>query len=247
MQISREQRFSRGEPEVSIVIPVYNEEAIIEEATNGLKSALEKEGIDFEIFLCENGSTDRTREIAEKIGRKYGRIHLISIDEPNYGKAMKAGFISSKGRYIFNFDIDYYSIDFLKTALKKLDNYDIVIGSKLAKGTVDNRPPLRKLITRGFSLILKFLFLLKITETHGIKGFRREKIDKLLNQTLSEKDLFDTELLIRAERNGLRITDEPVTLEERRTARSNILRRIPRTIWGLLCLRLRLWKEAFVK
>lgn len=236
---------AQGEPEVSIVIPIYNEEVILEGRAEDLLSSLESEKIDFEMLLCENGSTDKTREIAQQLEQKYSRVHLITLDRPNYGKAMKAGFVSSKGKYVFNFDIDYYNVDFLRRALDSLEDYDIVIGSKVARGSIDVRSPLRKLITRGFNLILKLLFGLKANDTHGIKGFTRNRISKVVEQTMSGKDLFDTELIIRAERKNLRIAELPVVIEEKRSARSNILKRIPRTMVGVLSLRLKLWKEMF--
>ena len=76
----------------SIVIPIYNEEEILEESTNAIFSLCKRMGIDFEIIFSENGSTDNTKKIADKLVNKYSEIKIISNPEPNYGNALKAGF-----------------------------------------------------------------------------------------------------------------------------------------------------------
>jgi len=235
------------QPKISIIIPVYNEESFLVPAASELYENLQETGIAFELILCENGSTDRTMEVAEGLANERDHIKVLSSDAPDYGRAMRAGVLASNAPYVFVFDIDYHSTSFLKKALALLEDYDIVIGSKLAPGTSDNRSLLRKIITRGFSFSLKTLFNVKVKETHGIKAFRREAIEPVLKRTLMAKDLFDTELVIRAERGGLGIKEIPVTVEEKRPTRSSVLKRIPRTIIGLLMLRYLLWKERFSK
>lgn len=244
---SRHKNITLQEPEVSIVIPVHNEEELLEISVQDLITRLRREGIQSETLLCENGSTDKTREIAEKLELQYPEIRLITLEGADYGKAMKEGLGRAKGKYLVNFDIDFYDIDFLKSALEHLEKYDIVIGSKLISKAMDHRSLLRKFITRGFSVLLKLLFRLKVYDTHGMKGFKREKISVLIEKCRLGKDLFDTELIIRAERNALRILESPITIKDKRSARIPILKRIPRTVIGLIYLRITLWKEALIK
>lgn len=235
-------------PELSIVIPIHNEEEVLADAVTDLCALLRNEcpiGT-FELILSENGSSDGTFEAAASLAKRFPEVQVLSLGRPDYGRAMKDGFLAGSGAYLFNFDIDYYSIGFLTRALALLrtGECDIVIGSKRAPESVDRRPFARKLITLGFVTLLKLLFGLKAQDTHGIKGFNREKTLALVRQTVSGKDLFDTELVLRAEKAGLKIGHLPVVVEEHRQARSSILGRIPRTFAGLLSLRLVLWREA---
>ncbi|HXV72408.1 MAG TPA: glycosyltransferase family 2 protein, partial [Acidimicrobiia bacterium] len=77
----------------------------------------------------------------------------------------------------------------------------------------------------------------KVSDTHGMKGFRRKLVDDIAPQVISTKDLFDTELVIRAERAGYEIVEVPVVVEEIRSARSSLIKRAPRTVAGLIRMR----------
>jgi glycosyltransferase involved in cell wall biosynthesis len=236
--------FSAIQPIVSIVMPVFNEEFLLPEAIPQLYEALISQEISCEILICENGSTDSTLTEACELADKFDRINVLTSNKADYGAAIRSGILAAKAPYVFVFDIDYYDVGFLERALTLLKRYDIVIASKLAPGADDKRSALRRMITRGFSLTIKTLFNTSISETHGMKAFRREAVEPVMKRTRSGKDLFDTELIIRAERAGLRITEIPVTVEEKRPTRSSILKRIPRTITGLVSLRYVLWREG---
>jgi len=120
----------------------------------------------------------------------------------------------------------------------------IVVGSKLVAGADDRRSPARHFISLGFTTILRVLFDRHMDDTHGMKVLRREIVARYAPQTILTTDLFDTELIVRARRDGVVVKALPVTVEEKRKARSSIVRRIPRTIRGLLRLRMALWKEG---
>jgi len=120
----------------------------------------------------------------------------------------------------------------------------IVVGSKLMRGAEDRRSAARHLVSLGFTTILRVLFDRRMDDTHGMKVLRREVVARYAPQTVMTRDLFDTELIIRARRGGVAVTPLPVTVEEKRKPRSSIVRRIPRTIKGLIRLRIVLWKEG---
>jgi len=94
-----------------------------------------------------------------------------------------------------------------------------------------------------FNSILRLLFRSSVSDTHGMKLIRREVVDSVLPLVGSTKDLFDTELVLRAERDGYRIAELPVVVEEQRAARSSYLKRVPRTLLGLAKIRFRMWRE----
>ncbi|HEV7687978.1 MAG TPA: hypothetical protein VGQ80_15495, partial [Acidimicrobiia bacterium] len=86
-------------------------------------------------------------------------------------------------------------------------------------------------------------FGLSVSDTHGVKAMRRDAVAPLAQYCRFGQDLFDTELILRAERSGLRSAEVPVEVVEKRPARSSIRARIPRTVKGLVALRLALWRE----
>ena len=121
---------------------------------------------------------------------------------------------------------------------------DIILGSKRAEGSDDRRSALRRLGAWGFDLVLRVLFRSRVSDTHGMKMVRRQVVEEIVPAVLSTKDLFDTELVIRAERAGFRIAEVPARVEELREARSSFVSRIPRTVRGLWRIRRALRREA---
>ncbi|MEE9205698.1 MAG: glycosyltransferase family 2 protein [Acidimicrobiia bacterium] len=231
-------------PAVSAIIPVHNEAGFIDSALPRLIASMESLGVAFEVIIAENGSTDATAEIVARIGDTDDRVRIIRLPEADYGAAMRAGFLQAKGAWIVNFDIDYFSADFIRSGLRAKDSADIVLASKRVAGSDDRRSLLRRLGTWGFNIVLRVLFRSEVTDTHGMKMIRRSVVEELVPAVESTKDLFDTELVIRAERAGHRIAEVPATVEELRTARSSFVKRIPRTLVGLWRIRRSLRREA---
>lgn len=224
---------------LSLVIPVYNEQAILPATVAAVVGALRSDdAIDgFEILVSENGSSDGTRAVARDLATRYDEVVVLESDAPDYGAAMRDGFRAAGGAYIANFDADYYDMEFLRRALEI--DADIVIAAKGLAGSVDTRALLRRSVSRSFGLLVRRLLDLRTTETHGMKLFRRGAIAPLLPQVEATKDLFDTELVALAEKSGLTIVELPIKTAEMRHSRSAIVRRIPRTVWGLIRMRRR--------
>ena len=95
-----------------------------------------------------------------------------------------------------------------------------------------------------FATILRVGFRLSVSDTHGMKLMRRASVEALARQCRTGADLFDTELILRAERAGLVVAELPVTVRELRPSRTPILRRAVRTLWGLVWLRVILFRES---
>ena len=119
----------------------------------------------------------------------------------------------------------------------------IVVGSKRAPGARDERPWPRRLVTTVFSRLLRVGFSLSVCDTHGMKAMRGTAVDPILGLCRFRTDLFDTELVIRTERAGLPVAELPVNAQERRPSRTPIWHRVPRTLVGMIELRLTLWRE----
>jgi hypothetical protein len=133
-------------------------------------------------------------------------------------------------------------MDFVQRALD-LDA-DIVVAAKSLKDSEDTRAFLRRLASRTFGWFVRTTLKLRVAETHGMKLYHRKPTQHLALAVISTKDLFDTELIARAEWQGLAIEALPIRTVEMRHSRSGILRRVPRTIWGLTRIRL-LSRQAF--
>ena len=228
----------------SIVIPIFNEEEILEESANAIFSLCKRMEIDFEIIFSENGSTDETKAIAKELTNKHPQIKIISNPEPNYGNALKTGFEIAKNDLVISFDIDYYSESFLNEALKLESKYSGITASKRLGSSEDGRRFIRRLATNFFVILLKTLFGTKLSDTHGMKAIKKSEIEKFLPKVVSTQDIFDTELLIRIEKNGGKIKEVPAKVNEIRPSVSLIYKRIPRTLKSLIKLRIIFYKES---
>ena len=177
----------------SIVIPIYNEEEILAESINNILSICERTSVEYEIIISENGSTDNTKNLARDFEQNNSKIVLIESDHPNYGEALKRGFLKCKNEIIISFDIDYYSESFLKECLLLEEKYAGLIASKRLSNSEDGRRLIRKLATNFFVYILKILFKTKLSDTHGMKAVRKSFVNNHINSVISTQDLFDTE------------------------------------------------------
>jgi glycosyltransferase involved in cell wall biosynthesis len=192
----------------SIVIPVFDEAAFLPVGLPRMVEELETAGLDYRILVMDNGSRDGTADIARRVADDLpspDRIEVHSLPDPDYGAAMRDGFIRAEGDWVVNFDIDYFSAGFLGKVQTLAADADLVIASKRDRESEDRRPPLRRLATGVFNLLLRSLFASEVSDTHGMKAFRRELVADVVPDVQSRQDLFDTELVLRAERRGYRI------------------------------------------
>jgi glycosyltransferase involved in cell wall biosynthesis len=223
-----------ADPHISIVIPIYNEQAILHAAVVDLRERLKPMGWSYEIILAENGSRDRTVEIGHELAAKYeatgeGSVKIISLGEPNYGKALKQGILLARGDLVLCDEIDLCDTDFHKRAVDILETgeADLVIGSKLAAGSADERPLIRHAASIAYSTLLKVMLGFRGTDTHGLKAFRRLALLDVVRACLVEKDVFASEFVIRADRGGIRIKEVPVHVIEKRPPSINLFKRVP--------------------
>ena len=229
-------------PDVSIVIPVYNEEGILREAVtellgglDGVRHALHAPELTFEVILAENGSRDRTAELAAHLASERPEVRTFSLGEPNYGKALRRGILEARGAIVICEEIDLCDLDFLRRALEHLRHHDcdMVIGSKAMKGASDARPLLRRAATRVINGLLRAAVDFRGTDTHGLKAFERAALLPIVEACVIDRDLFASELVIRAGRAGLHVIEIPVRLHEKRPPAINLVRRVPHVLGGL--------------
>ena len=232
-------------PQFSLVLPAHNEEEILADTVASLVVGLRSRGVAFEVLVVENGSTDATMALAERLAGEHTEVTALQNPTPDYGLALRRGLLTARGEVVVNFDVDYYDLDFFDKAVALLRERGagIVVGTKRGAGAEDERPLSRRLVTGGFSLLLRRGFGLKASDTHGMKALDRALVVPIAERCQLGTDLFDTELVLRAERAGIRVEELPVRVTELRPARSSIARRILRTTLGLRQLRLALREE----
>lgn len=228
----------------SIVIPIFNEQEILEESINNIFAICKRTQKKFEIILSENGSNDNTLEIAKKISNEHSEIKVISSNTPNYGMALRSGFIEASNSLVVSFDIDYYSESFLNMALMLEEDFSAITASKRLVQSNDGRRFVRKIATNTFVFLLKLLFRTTLSDTHGMKAIKKICIDEFVNDVVSTQDIFDTELLIRIEKSGKKIKEVPAIVNEIRPSVSVIYKRIPRTLKSLFKLKIVFYKES---
>jgi glycosyltransferase involved in cell wall biosynthesis len=235
-----------GGPEVSIVIPIYRESGFLEGSLRRLVAELEGHHLDYEIILVEQFSEQSAVEATGVLVSQFPCVRYCLLPHADFGLAMRSGMMAAGGDIIVNFDIDYWDVDFahMCSVLMREFNVDLAIGSKNARLSVDNRALVRRLISQAFRVVLHIAFGLRVSDTHGIKAWRRSPL--LLEQITAcrfSRDIFDTELVIRCERAGFRLLELPVTVAEQRPPRSSILARLPGAVKNMLELFVILQRE----
>jgi glycosyltransferase involved in cell wall biosynthesis len=232
---------------LSIVIPIYREAGFLEQALGGLVPALERHRVDYELILVEQRSDQATLDHSLAVVARYPRVRHLLLPAPDFGLAMKTGMLAATGDVVVNFDLDYWDVTFARMcrAIMLAFDVDVVIGSKNARLSVDNRALVRRVISQGFRVLLQVAFGLRVSDTHGIKAWRNgPRLAEQIRACRFTQDVFDTELVIRGERAGFRLLELPVTVADQRPPRTNVLTRVPGAAWSLVRLFLILWGES---
>jgi glycosyltransferase involved in cell wall biosynthesis len=222
---------------VEVIVPVFNEEGILE---SQLVPILEVLPPGFHLSVIENGSTDRTVAILDTLEERFpALLSHRSLPLPNYGLAMREGLRAATGEIIIVDDLDVLDMDFWGRGLAILaeGSADIVQGSKVLAGREDRRPILRRAATLTLTFLLRALLGFRGTDTHGPKVMFRTAIARVLPECTFELDLFPTELVIRAQRSGVRIREIPIHLREIRATPLPLLKRVPRAVRDIWRLR----------
>lgn len=222
---------------VTIVLPAFNEEETIEECISQCRKLRSSEITDVEIIVCENGSSDRTLEKAQKCASAYPEVKVLHLRQASYGDALRMGLERASHEISVIFNVDFFDLEFVRNALEKIDDgADVVIGSKAFRPGLDQRPWVRRSITIAFNSVLRVAFGFRGTDTHGLKTVRTARIREVIQECRTRGEIFDTEMILRSERSGLRISETPVSVVETRPSRYGLIGRIPRTLRDLLQL-----------
>ena len=200
-------------PFFSIVIPAHNEENRLPGTLEQIFRFLERQSFASEVIVVENGSSDRTHEVASKFARQHANL-LVLQSEKGKGAAVRRGMLAAGGDYRFMCDADLSMPveEILKFIPPALENFDIAIGSREARGAVRyNEPSYRHWGGRGINFLIQALILPGLNDTQcGFKCFRAEVAEDLFKRQTLPGWSFDIELLYIARRHGYRIVEIPI-------------------------------------
>jgi len=200
-------------PFLSIVIPAHNEQNRLPATLEQIFHFLKQQSFTSEVIVVENGSTDRTYELAQQFAGQHDNL-LVIQSEKGKGAAVQQGMLAAKGDYRFMCDADLSMpveeiVKFIPPALL---NFDIAIASREAKGAVRyNEPSYRHLGGRGINFLIQTLILPGLNDTQcGFKCFRAEVAEDVFRRQTLMGWSFDIELLYVARRHGYRIVEIPI-------------------------------------
>ena len=199
---------------LSIVIPAHNEENRLPRTLEQVFAFLEKQAYSAEVVVVENGSSDRTLEIAQTFAALHPQLRILQNDERGKGLAVRRGMLEAHGqfRFICDADLSMPIEEIVKFIPPALTDFDVAIGSREAPGAVRyNEPTYRHWGGRAINLIIRLLILPGLQDTQcGFKCFSAEAAQKVFpRQTLSGWS-FDIEILYLARRLGLSVREIPI-------------------------------------
>ena len=202
-------------PQVEIVVPVYNEELALPRSIRRLHGFLtERFPLRWRIVIADNASTDETPAIAAGLAAALDGVEHLRLERKGRGHALRVAWSASPARVRAYMDVD------LSTDLRALlplvapllsHHSDLAIGTRLAHGARVVRGPKRELISRAYNRLLHTVLRTRFSDAQcGFKAVRRDALDALLAGVRDDGWFFDTELLVLAQRRGLRIHEVPV-------------------------------------
>lgn len=221
-------------PSLSVIVPVHNEEGILDAQVQQMVAAFRKAANPFELLLVENGSTDHTPALCRQLAQEIPEVRVFTLPVGDYGNALREGILRATGEIAVIFNIEFWSMEFVGQALKALTTSSFVVGSKAARGAQDQRPFLRRLITWLYNRMLFLVWGFDGTDTHGMKAFWRAPLLPIVEQCVTKGWIFDTELVLRVQKAELTRAEVPTDVVELRApSYTSLARRIPSVLGNL--------------
>jgi glycosyltransferase AglD len=199
------------EPEVTAIIPVFNDRIALERAIPRSIEILSNNTDGFELIVAEDGSTDGSSDIVKEYEKSDTRIKLLHSDERlGRGRALKRAFLNAKGKIVCYYDVDLATdMQHLPTLISAIrDGADIATGSRLLKDSNIQRTWGRDVASLTYNFLVRFLLSSGVYDHQcGFKAFNKGRILPILSHIRSEHWFWDTEMLVRAQRQGYTVTE----------------------------------------
>lgn len=238
------------EPLLSIIIPAYNEEHRLPRSLDQIVSFVREQPETMEVLIVENGSSDRTTEVADGYASQHSFIKVLHSGKGK-GAAVRVGMLAGKGRYLFMCDSDLSMpiVEVRKFLPPVLANYDVAIASREGPGAHRyGEPAFRHLMGRVFNLIVRVLAIPQFQDTQcGFKSFRREIAREVFVDGAMDGWAFDVEALFIALQRGYRVVSVGVNWYFDADSRVNPLKDTWRMLRDVMKIRLNGWRGAYVR
>ncbi len=214
---------------VEIVVPVFNEEQVLEASIIQLRRYLDNDfPLRSTVVIADNGSTDGTWPLAQHLSARLDGVKAIRMARQGRGHALRTAWSASTATVVAYMDVDLSTdLDALLPLVAPLlsRHSDVAIGSRLAPGARITRGLKREVISRCYNLIVRAALGARISDAQcGFKALRADVVRWLVPMVEDEGWFFDTELLVLAERHGLRVHEVPVDWVEDPDSRVRLLR-----------------------
>ncbi len=225
-------------PDVDIVVPVYNEAGQLASSITALRSYLDT-SFPFvaTVTIADNASTDRTWSIATDLVRTLPGVQAIHLDRKGRGRALKAAWSRSRAMVVAYMDVDLATgLDALLPLVAPLlsGHSDMAIGTRLGPGAHVVRGARREVISRCYNLLLRTTLRSACTDAQcGFKALRREAAEQVLPLVEDDEWFFDTEVLVTAQRVGLRIHEVPVDWVDDMDSRVDVVHTAAKDLQGV--------------
>ncbi|QJU08762.1 glycosyltransferase [Candidatus Saccharibacteria bacterium oral taxon 488] len=239
-------------PLIDIVVPVLNEEKILQKSITTLDEYMAKHlPYRYQITIADNGSQDKTLEIANNLAKKHQSVRVVSLVERGRGRALKQVWQNSPADILTYMDVDLStSLDDFLPMIQPLvaGEAGVAIGSRLMKDSRTSRGVKREFISRCYNNIIKWTSGTKFSDAQcGFKAIRRDVAAKFLPKIKDNEWFFDTELLIKTERAGVPIHEQPVTWIEDTDSRVKIVKTAVDDLKGLYRVNRELDKRSWLE
>ena len=236
-----------AELQLSVVIPAYNEEGMIQATLEDVERYLRTCGLSHEILVVDDGSTDRTVEIVRALMERLPSVRWVQSDHLGKGGAVKHGMLEARGAYVLFMDADQSTrIEEVQKYLPWLrDGYDVVIGSRKMPGATVrvHQPPLREAMGKVFTWLTNRLLGIRVSDvTCGFKCFQAQASRAIFQLQRVNGWGFDAEVLFIARRRGCRIKEVPVVWADDATTKVRLANDALRSLKELLGIRLGAWR-----
>jgi dolichyl-phosphate beta-glucosyltransferase len=204
--------------EVSIIVPMYNEEDRIQFFLPNLLSFSRTNFKNYEIILVNDGSKDNTLEVINRLTKHDKSVRIISyVKNKGKGAAVRLGVLAAKKEYVLFIDADGSIMPKeIPNMMEKLEEYDVVVGDRMSKNSLVIADRYRKIVGSFFNTIVAFLFGTKLKDNLcGFKGFKRNVGVALFTNLISKRWTFDVEIFYRSRKGGFSLYYLPINWEHK--------------------------------
>jgi glycosyltransferase involved in cell wall biosynthesis len=237
---------------IDIVVPAYNEERLLEAGIDKLVTFLRTDFTykNYNIIIVNNGSTDKTFDIMQRLQRKYKEVTCLNLNQKGRGLALKTAWLASKADILSYMDADLSTgLEATPDLIDSIVNggYDLAVGSRFLSDSKVKRRFTRTVLSYAYNLCIKMLCgIRQLPDLQcGFKAINKKVANRIVPKIKNKNWFFDTELLILAQESGFRIKYIPINWIERLESKVKILCAICESIIGIFRLLIRSQMRLF--